>query len=325
MNNELNNNNGGPDTGTNGKYDFFPPDNNVNNNQGMQPNNNINMGVNQNITGNVNNGTMQNMNTGVNYMNSGNNAMDNTGMNNVGMNNGINSTGMNNNGMNMANNQGNINNNMSGANFNMQQQNPMMNNGNQMNGMQNGMIMSNMPQPVRMGYGNPSGPSGVYKKGSNIAIIGIAAVAVVIVGIILVALVSSGGNKLTCTNEDEIDGAKLYTKMEVKVSKGGHKAVVKTEKKYEFEKLEDEDMYNIFASVDIYGGSKQSPNYDKFKVDGTSEIGKSSLGDNTVIKRKGNTVTITAETSEEDDDDKIEKEDIEELKESLESIGMTCK
>ncbi len=113
--------------------------------------------------------------------------------------------------------------------------------------------------------------------------------------------------------------------MEMKVSKGGKKAVLKTEVKYEFDKLEDEDVIKVFEQIDVYGGGKTSPNYDKFDVKGTSEIGTTYLGENTVIKRKGNTVIVTAESSGDEEDEKIEKEDIEELKKSLEDGGMTCK
>lgn len=289
MNNGMNN--GGNGTGTNGKFDFFPPDNGMNaNNQGMQQNNSAGMGANQNMNFN-------NINAGVDYMNNGNNNQMN------GMQNGVAQPGMQQ--MQQPMQQQNMN----------QQAMPQMGM-NQPNMMQPGMQQPMMQQPMQMGYGNQPGMGVPPKKDKKKFIMTFAFAAVV--AIVTMFIVNSKGYDLTCTAEDDSDGRKSTAKIQYKIGKGDKESVVNIEFKYKYDDLEDEEVESLYDSLTIISGDDA----EELNLNGTTNIGKSYLGDNTVLKRKGNTITVTAKNSSEVDDD---EEDIDEIKESAEENGFTCK
>ncbi len=298
MNNGFNNNNNDPSTGTNGKFDFFPPDNGMNgNNQGVPQNGGTGMGLNQNMnSGNVNGGGMQNTYTGVNYMNSGNNVMNGAGMNNVGQMNGM-QGGMAQQGM-------------------SQQAMPQMGM-NQSNMMQQNVPQPGMPQPMQMGFGNQPGVGGTPNKGKKKSKMTLV-VATIVAVVVIFVLNANGGYDLTCTGEVDEDFGKAYAKIQYKINKGG-KSLIKSEFKYKYDDLDDEEVENLYNSLTYSNDEAEELN-----VNGTTKMGSTFLGDNTIMKRKGNTIIITSETYS-DEDDKIDKEYLEKIKESAKDNDLTCK
>lgn len=137
---------------------------------------------------------------------------------------------------------------------------------------------------------------------------------------------NSKGVAYTCTKNISQNGNSGTISADVVYSDNGYETTIYYKMVVNYAKMDDEKMLSLLKDIDPYGGTKMSPNYEKFNVNGTTELGiVDDFGLDTTITRSGNTVTYTYYQSNYNNYQQLTSSDKEALKEEFKSQGFTIK